>query len=166
MTRVRADAIRTYNTTTAPALVVILFDGTSYTINTPSSEAAYNAMIKLDSILGNLTDNTSGIIYLSYSDIILTGCLPVSFVANGAVLEITGIGFTSDMNNGLIRLEDISGGVDDNGYSYTIAYESPTQLTATYAATGDGVIGGAFESMIYYKSAAGVYSNGVIVNAS
>lgn len=165
-TRLTTDQIRTYVLTPGSnEITLTLVDNSSKSVKVPDMPTGLVCIDKLDQVFSE--DLTKGGVEYISAGIVLLSCTPMSFVALNAEFTVKGYGFTPDVANGKIRLEDMTGGFDDNGYSYTITYIDEYTLTATYAATGDGVLGGAYGSMIYYKSADGVYSNAVInINAT
>lgn len=79
----------------------------------------------------------------------------------GTSIAITGRGFDA-ATLGTIHIEDTTGGMDDNGVSFTPTFVDSQNLTAVWASNGDD--DGPFV-WLYYRDSNGVPTNILVVNA-
>jgi hypothetical protein len=153
-TRVNMSLVANY-AATAATVVFSLINGTAtITAQCGNAQSALNVVTQIDFAVAN---GLTGNLRVTGNGILITACLPTKFVAigGGTVLNLQG-SFTPDIVNGLFHVEDIAGGMDDNGFTFTPAYIDPNNATATWASNGDSTVG---NSMIYYKDSSGNYSN-------
>lgn len=153
--RIVADNLLSYSTS-SNVLNLVVLTGTTVSV-TLGTAAAVDAIVA--QMERAISSGISGVVQLGVC--IITGCNPTTFVATGGagpVLDIYGQGFYPAMANGLIHVEDIAGGFDGNGFTYTITYIDSGHIQATWQANGDGTTGA---SLLYFVDANGSQSNGL-----
>ena len=154
----------------AATVVLTNVFGTTHTItmldpgNTTTNQ---NAQALCNAITNALNSGATGVVLVSPNGISITGCVP-NFLPNLAVnqqtIYVTGTGFNQGMVGQVLNLEDVGGGPDDNGFTFTISQVLDSgNLIATYAGAGDAAV--AADMMLYYRNPAGVMSN-MLVNVS
>jgi hypothetical protein len=137
------------------SIALVLQSGTTLNYIVP---APANAMATANAILAVIAAayGKQGMVTISPLPITFTSCTPSTFVATGgatATLDITGTGFYPAMQGGVINIEDVGGGYDSDGFTYSISYVDSNHLIATYLSDGNGVTGASF---IYFTDINGI----------
>lgn len=88
---------------------------------------------------------------------IITQIIPSSFDVTTTPLTIIGTGFDPDFA-GQLRVEDVTGGTDSNGYYDTVTVAAPLRMTSVFTSPGDGILGPG-PVLIYYQDTNGKQSN-------
>ena len=92
----------------------------------------------------------------------LTSVNPTNILCQvGATITVYGQNFDSG-TLGTIHIEDASGGLDDNGVTFTPTLVSSTELTAVWNSNGDSTFPAV---LFYYRDSNGVATNVLTVNA-
>jgi len=93
------------------------------------------------------------------SSAFITNVIPSTGInhAGSPVLDVFGTGFYPNMVNGLIWIEDAHL-IDSNSMSFTVAYDTPSHLIATWASNGDNVANSGV-NILYFQDAGMLVTN-------
>lgn len=128
--------------------------------NTYIAPNLITAQAILNQMDANIGSDFNGIVSIQSLPCVLQSCVPTTFAGSGSTIDIYGQGFYPGMANGVLHIEDVGGGYDSNGYTYSIINDTPNHFTATWATNGDGGTGAGF--FIYYTDPSGIIASSTI----
>ena len=157
--RVNMDQVVDYSISGGSNVVLNKTDGTAVTYAASSADIAEYVLSEVDIAAKS---GQVGLIAIGTAPWTLTSWAPTTFTSSTPDIRVYGRGFTPDMSTGKIYVEDVAGGADSNGHSWSVTYISPTELSLTFLSAGDATAGPT--DLMYFQAASGLRSNQLAVS--